>query len=197
MKLNRILLLICIAILTQSAYCQNFALDKGAFFVSGMGSFTNQGGDLFEDSGDNRLTTVSLIPSTNYFITKNFFIGAGLEFASQSQDDKSISTIGIGPQIGYAIGNENSTAYPYLNAGIRYYRMDMEYGGYDFLGNNELAISGIDTFLGVGVLVPIKKHFGFVIEGSYHVTSLKENGTSESLLGNTFSFSFGFVGFIF
>ena len=169
---------------------QEYAVDQGASFISGTASFSSNSGDLFNDADNHSYTTVTLSPTFNYFVAKNFFIGGGLELQSQTQGDISISSTGIGPQIGVAIGKSNSTVFPFLNLGLRYYSMSANYGS---LGNS--STSGTDVILGFGVLVPVKTHIGLSIGGEYHSLSLKNSGVRTS--GNIFSLGIGIVGLLF
>jgi hypothetical protein len=169
---------------------QEYAIDKGATFIAGMGSFISQGGDLFEDSDNKRINLITFSPSVNHFIAKNLFIGGGFEFSKQVQGNSAINALGIGPNFGYAIGNSNSTVFPYLDAGLRYYRKSM--------GKiNPAIVSGTDIFLGFGVLIPIKTHIGLAVEGTYHMMNLKVKESGSSSSGNIISIGIGIVGLLF
>ena len=115
------LLFLAILLFTNISYlfAQEFAVDKGATFVAGLASFSNQSGELFEDYDGNNTTKFNLSPSINYFVAKNFFVGGGLEFAYEKQGDYKTNSIGIGPQLGYAFGNANSTSFPFFDVGVR------------------------------------------------------------------------------
>lgn len=124
---------------------QEYAIDKGASFIAGMGSFVSEGGDLFKESGSGRTTTVTFSPSYNYYVTSNVFLGGGLEWSNTSGGE-SANSIGIGPQIGFAIGNSKSTVYPYFAVGVRYYNVT--------IGNSNSWGTGVN--FGVGILIPLK-----------------------------------------
>jgi hypothetical protein len=188
-KLLFIIYLICIANLISS---QEFAIDKGALFINGMGSFSSQGGDLFEDEHNSRATIISLSPALNYFVRKGFFIGGSMEFSSQSQSDISMSGIGIGPHIGYAIGNPASKAFPYFNGGLRYYSMSVNYGVF-----GDANAAGIDIFFGFGVIVPVVPYVGVVFEAGYHSMNLNDKDADTSYSGNIFGVAVGIVGLIY
>jgi hypothetical protein len=192
MKLKRLLVIICFFGITSFTFCQEFVVDKGAILLAGMGSFSSQGGELFEDLDNNRLITVNLTPALSYFITKGFFVGGSLEFANQSQGDISINGIGIGPHVGYAFGNSVSTVFPYFDVGLRYYSMSIDY---DSTGDSNA--SGTDIFFGFGMIVPIKNHIGLSFEGGYHMIDLKDRDTDTSSAGNIFAIAVGVVGLIF
>lgn len=166
MKLKSLFFAFVFLISTSNLFAQEFAVDKGATFISGVASFTSQGGELFEDYDGNNASTFNLSPNVNFFVAKNFFIGGGLEFAHEKQGDYTSNNIGLGPQIGYAFGNENSTAFPYFDVGLRYYGMSVDYGS----GNSEG--SGTDIFLGAGIVIPVKSHLGITFEAGYHMMDI-------------------------
>jgi len=192
MKIKIILIAIFFGGLSSTVSAQQYAIDKKATIISGTGIFTSQGGDLFEDNDGNKALTFIFTPSINHFITKNFFIGGSLEFSTESQGDYKSNGIGIGPQIGYAIGGSQSKAFPYLDLGIRYYKMNADYG----FGDN-YQFSGSDISLGFGVIVPIKAHIGLIFEGGYHMLDLKDKDSNNSYSGNIFSIGVGIAGLLF
>jgi hypothetical protein len=191
MKIKLLIFILCLLACVSNLSAQEFAVDKGATFIAGVASFTSQSGDLFEDYDGNNATTFNLSPSINYFVAKNFFVGGGLEFAYEKQGDYKSNNIGIGPQIGYAFGNENSTAFPFFDVGIRYYGMNIDYGSDDSKG------SGTDIFFGAGVVVPVKSHLGITFEAGYHMMDIKEKESDTSYSGNIFAIGIGIVGLLF
>jgi len=169
------------------AFSQDYAVDKGGFILSGTGSFLSQGGDLYEDFEGNRLSTFSLTSTVNYFVVRNVFIGAGLAYTRLSQGEDSLSTIGIGPTVGYAFGKAGSKSYPYVAAGINFYSM----------GTDGETISGTNIFISAGMIFSIKKHLGLILEIGYNFQNLKHEDWAESMSGNAFTISIGIAGLIF
>jgi hypothetical protein len=192
MKIKTSLFLICFFGIWSSVSAQSFAVDKKASIISGSVSFTSQGGEIFEDLDGNKVTSFTFTPNFNHFITKNFFIGGSLELSTESQGDYSSNGFGIGPQIGYAFGGPQSKAYPYLDLGILYYKVNADYGGGD-----SMQLSGSDILLGFGVIVPIKAHIGLIFEGGYQMLNLNDKDTDSSYSGNIFSIAVGIAGLIF
>lgn len=192
MKIKSMLLIVIFIELSFNIFGQQYAVDRKATIFSGSGSIMTQGGDLFEDADGNYATTISFTPSVNHFVTKNFFIGGGMEFSVESQGDYSSAGIGVGPEIGFAFGGPRSTLFPYLDLGIRYYQMTADYGATD-----DYQISGSDISLGFGVIVPIKKHIGFIFEGGYHMLNLQSDDSDDSVSGNILSVGFGIAGLLF
>jgi len=192
MNLKHFFLIICCFGLTELLFCQEYAVDKGASFVGGNVSFTSQGGDLFADEENNRATTFTMTPSINHFILKNFCIGGGIALSSQTQGRARINSVGVGPQIGYVFGKPSSTAFPYFDAGVRYYSMTSD--NVSYIDSN---VNGTDIFFGFGVLVPLKSHVGMAFEGEYHRMDLKGQNTGPSTSGDIFSIGIGIVGLLY
>jgi hypothetical protein len=186
MKIRHFLLLsICFMGLNLIVNGQKYAIDKGASTISGSASFSTAGGDLYEYGGD-RLTTITLQPSYNYFVAKNFYIGGVLDISYLAQGGDNMSTFGIGPQLGYAIGDSSSKAIPYFNLGIMY--ESITYGSGD---SDSEASNGSNLFLGFGVLVPVKKNLAITVEGKYSMMKI------ESYSGNVITLGIGIVGLLF
>lgn len=192
MKNKQVFLTLVLAGFTSVLFGQEYALDKGASFVSATGSISIQGGELYEDNQYNRLLTMSFYPSYNHFVAKNFFIGGGFEFSAQNQGNNNVNSVGIGPQIGYAAGNSSSTAFPFVSVGIRYYTMNFDYAD---LGSSNA--NGLGYHFGFGLLVPLRDHVGLAFEGGYHVMKVKVKGSNVSYAGNTIVLGFGIIGLLY
>lgn len=174
-----------------SLSAQNFQVDKGASFISGMGSFVSQGDELYEDRSGNRQTTIRFIPGYSYFLAPNFFIGGSLELLMQKWDENYSNSVAVGPHFGYAFGDEDSDVFPYLSAGGRYVNQYMD----NDIANNSFNLSGTDFYFGAGTIVPLKKHIGITFEASYHFINLKESGVSYT--GDVISVGLGITGMLF
>ena len=192
MKIRIILFVLCFSGLSFTVSAQEYAIDKYATIISGSGSFMSKGGVLFEDIDGNNSTNFTFAPNINHFITKNFFIGGGFEFSTESQGDYKAYGKGIGPQIGYAFGGPESTVFPYLDLGIRYYILNYDNGPGDYL-----RVSGSDISLGFGVIIPVKAHIGLIFEGGYHMLDLSDKENNDSYSGNIFSVGVGISGLLF
>jgi len=191
MRTRIILFIILSGWLSSIVNGQQYVVDKKATIISGSASFMSQGGDLYEVDGNNA-TTFTFAPNINHFITKNIFIGGSLEFTTESQGDYKSNGIGIGPQIGLALGGPQNKVFPYFDLGIRYYRMKSDYSS-DF----DIQFSGSDISLGFGIIVPVKAHIGLIFEGGYHMQDLKAKDYDESYSGKIFSIGIGIAGLIF
>jgi len=192
MKIKRWLFITCLIGQCFIVSAQQYATDKKATIISGMASFMSSGGDIFEDFDGNKTTTINLTPVISHFITKNFYVGGGIEIAAQAQGNSSYNAIGIGPHLGYMFGGPQSTALPFLDLGIDYYKMNMDYGA-----GEDSVFSGSNIALGLGVIIPVKTHVGLVFEGGYNMMDLKDRDTNDTMSGNIFSIGIGIVGLLF
>jgi hypothetical protein len=184
-KIKNILIITLFIGIVSDIMAQEYAIDKRATIIAGTSILTLQGGDLFNNSEGKGVTNFSFTPTVNHFVTKNLFIGLGVGFSSVSQGDYRTKAFGIGPQLGYAFGESTSTAFPFLDLGIRYYKNATDYG----VGNTQR--SGSDISLGFGFIFPVKNHIGIIFEGGYHLLKLDSNS------GNFFSMGIGIAGLIF
>lgn len=182
-----ILSILILSFIATFAFSQDFAVDKGGFILSGTGGFISQGGDLYEDFDGNRVSTFSLTSTVNYFVVRNVFIGAGLAYTRISRGDDSMSTIGIGPTVGYALGKAESKSYPYIATSIHFYS----------IGTDGETVSGTNIFISAGMIFSIKKHLGLILEIGYNFQNLKHEDWAESMSGNAFTISIGIAGLIF
>lgn len=192
MKIRSMLLVIFLMVLSFKVYAQQYAVDKKATWLSLTGSFTSSGGTLFEDSYHKKTTTMSLSPSISHFVTPNFFIGGGISSSHQTGGSE-IHSLNIGPFIGYAFGNSENSAFPYIDLGLSYCSLSSNTG----YNSNNYGAAGLDVFSDFGVIFPIKSHIGLMCEVGYHAMRLKMINTSSSKSGNILTFSMGFVGLIF
>lgn len=167
MNLKRLLIVVCFVVFLFSySNAQNFAVDKGATCISGMASYINKSGDLYEGSGGGQVSRFSISPIANHFIFKNIFVGVGGDYIHETGGVySSTNTYTVGPQIGYAYGDENSAAFPYLSIGGRYMWAKYDHNDPYF----QSKTNGTDFFASLGVIVPIKDHVGLIFQGSYHM----------------------------
>jgi hypothetical protein len=186
-----ILSILLLSFCATFAFSQDYAVDKGSFWLTGMASFASQGGDLYKDAEDNRITTFSLAPNVSYFVARNVFIGAGITWTRTSQGDYSEHIFGIGPHVGYAFGNAESKVYPYIGAGFQFGSGGESWDGFDY------KITGTQITIGAGVILPVKEHFAVVIEIGYIFHSMKGEDWDERESGNILAIGIGLAGFIF
>jgi hypothetical protein len=198
MKIFAVLLLVCI-FLTGTGFGAEYPVDKGSTLISGGFSFANASGNLYEDSEGNSTKMLSFAPSVLGFVVPNLALGGNVEFAWVSQGDVSMTTLAIGPKIGYFVGQSNSKTYPYFGMGFNFLRNtfeEEEYVGWGRYEKEEYTISGTRFFFGAGLYNMVGSHLAIGFEGIYNLDSLKpEDGKSES--GSIFLVIVTLAGFIF
>lgn len=111
-----------LAATAHPAAAQDWALGRGSIAVGGSASFTSTGGEVNGNESDDRLTTIALAPSLQFFLTERFSFGGSLSFAYASEGDDSITTWGIGPAATYYFGEHGRSTHPYLGAGVDFSR---------------------------------------------------------------------------
>ena len=195
-----LLVLVCVALLAfGTVYGAEFAAGKGAMIVSGSVGFANYSGDSYKtyengEEKDAALTEIWFQPALDYFIMDNLFIGGKLFFDSESQDPWSMSTFGIGPEIGYAFGKPESKMFPYGKLGFAYASSNYDPGT---TGSTDYTITGTDIAIAVGLIFPVVEHVGFMPELSYHMESNKGDwDNAESMSDNVIMLSVGIAGLI-
>ena len=117
------------------------------------------------------------------------FLLSGISYENQTNaltSDYSNTLFAIGPEIGYALGSQNSTSFQYVNVGWNYQKNSLNYNG-------NSSVSGSGLSVGLGLIIPLKSHFGFVVEGKYKTL----NYSVSDFKNNTISLNLGFVGLLF
>lgn len=161
------------------------ATDRGAALISGIFSFTSQGGDLYGGFDNDRLTTIAIVPSLFYFVAPGIGIGGDLSYNRVSRGDFSATIWGVGPKIGYFVDSGSNTI-PFVAGGINYLS----------IGDDDDSEGGLRFKFGGGILIR-KGHMAVSIEVSYVLDRFKFEGASESTTGNTIAIGVGFAGFLY
>ena len=176
---------------------QQYAVDKGALWISGAASLSSHK----YDEADNGTTTLVLAPMVNYFLAPNIFLGVGANLTRVSHGQSSSTDIGIGPQAGYAVGSRSSSTFPFVSLGYRFLSQKEKYeSNAAFLkatGTGEANASGNVIYISGGVVHAMKKNLGVTVEVSYRMQSQKWEGADESTKSKTLSVGLGLVGFVF
>jgi hypothetical protein len=193
-----LLILVTFLLLTRTAFGAEYPVDKGSTVISGGFSFANASGNLYEDSEGDAARALSFAPSVLSFVVPNLALGGNVAFSWESQGDVSMTTLAIGPKIGYFVGQSNSKTYPYFGMGFNYLRntFEVEYSGWGGREKTEYTISGTRFFFGAGLYNMVGSHLAIGFEGTYNLDTLKpEDGKSES--GSIFLVTVTLAGFIF
>ncbi|MDD4972197.1 MAG: outer membrane beta-barrel protein [Paludibacter sp.] len=191
MKLKKVILICSIIGLHVVAYGQELTIGKGTSMISGKASFSNTGYSSANATGSTSFTELTLSPSGDYFIVDHLFVGAGLSYLGTNTNGFKTTKLGIGPEIGYAFGNQDSKLFPYINAGWNYLKSTMDFSYFGTNATNNSSANGIS--FGIGVIVPVKTHIGLVLEGKYN----NFNYSNSNEIDNVISVNFGIVGLLF
>jgi outer membrane protein W len=169
-------------------------IDKGNFIVRGQASFSSWGGDLYEDSGGDRTTKISLTPGVDYFVMKGLAVGGALMYDRTSNDDYTDSTFGIGPEITYFfdIGKNGKGAfYPYIGAALfyEYYKSKIETSDVNYDEDG----SGYSITVGPGICYMLTDAVGLNAMINYQYDSIKLEDTTS---GNKITLALGLTVFL-
>ncbi len=155
------LLLVCVLMAFAGSVAAQPAspIDKGSMIIGGTLGFSSSGGDLYKDTADNSITTITLNPEFGYFVIPSLVVGATIGYDRISQGDYNASVLGIGPWVGYyfninkARTEVKGSIYPYLKGFFTYSTFTQEgddtdekimsfgaRGGIDFMLSNAVAL---------------------------------------------------------
>lgn len=179
------------------AAAQSFPTDKGSKLVTGGGVFFSAGGDLYESSDGDRLTSIQLTPSYSTFIAPGIALGGKLLLVRQSQGDNSSTFWSIGPHIIYFIGGDKpkegtkGTMYPYVGASFLYGHHTTKY---EYYGETE-EFPETNLSFGGGIIHMLTPKAGLLIEAGYQIDRLY-GGYEDSEGGNKFNVIAGLAVFL-
>jgi len=186
MKIRNLFLLFSIIGLHAVAIGQGNTVGKGTRMIMGLGNFSSVG----DNHGSDRINTLSMSISSDRFYKDNLFVGVGLSALYQSEytSSSSAGAFAVAPEMGYAFGSQDSKAFPFIVGGC-----GLELSSSSDNGYSNGYSCGLNLSFGLGVLVPIQKNFGLVVESKYN--NLKYLSSAPGV--NTISLNFGFVGLLF
>ena len=171
-------------------------IEKGSFLISGDFSFNNSGGNLYEDIDGNRLTSISMGTSINYFVIPRLAFGGNFAILYNSQGDISLSAFGIGPTVSLYFGRIDpktsfkNQVFPFVSAGFSYLRGSETIGGVNSISN------GTMVNFGGGITYMVTNTVGLSMRILYHIDHINyEDGTSYN--GNAFNIGVGFKIFFY
>lgn len=168
---------------------QSFAIDQGSMVLDGSISFTNSGGDLYENANGDRSTEILLLPSLLYFVSPGLALGGELVVQRVSQGDFSATTLGVGPEVAYFFGDAESTVYPFVNASMSYVNTSSSGNGID--------ASGVGFDAGGGAAFMLTGTVAITGQVAYTFQNLSIDQTDESRSGNMFRIELGVAAFLF
>jgi len=166
-------------------HAQSPATAAGSQFLSGAASFTSQGGDLHDYTGNTRQNNWMLTPTYLYFIIEKLGIGGNLSYDRESQGSNSFTTWGIGPKASYFFDSGQKTI-PFAAFSANYASIGVDG---ETQGGMAFVLSGGET-IRMGKLA-------IILEAGYRVERFKFDGAEEATSGNTFFLAVGFGAFLF
>lgn len=180
MKIRNLLLLLSIIGLHLIGNAQENLVGKGTKMIMGLASFSSTGASY----SSNRLSSVTLSGSYDRFYKDHMFLGVNVSGLYNNMNSNNNGAIALGPEIGYVFGNQDSKLFPYMVGGCGIEVLNPGYAIYK---------GGVNLSMGLGVIIPIQKNFGFVIQGKYE--NLKYFDSDSNI--NAISLNFGFLGLLF
>lgn len=164
---------------------QEYAADRGAFIVGGAASFSSSGGELYQQMGK-RTTSATIIPSVDYFVLRNFFVGATVQYSGVKEGDSRVHSIGAGPEIGYVFAKPESKILPIVSAGYLFTKNNYKVTDLYFPDSSSSEFN-----FAAGVIVPVQKHIGVTLGAVYRLQKLEHES------GNIFALTVGINGLLF
>jgi len=183
--------------LAGSVSSQSFPIDKGSKLISGSFAFTSAGGDLYNNSKDERETVILLNGSFGYFVSQGFNLGGKILFNRQAQGDYSSTTWGIGPSLSYFFGDENSKVYPFIGITFIYNKTTVKdkYSSGYYTQTMEYDYDGTNLAFGGGVCYMLSSAVGIFTELNYQIDNMSYEGNSVS--GNKINLMIGINAFLY
>ena len=167
-------LLLLVLVAPAQSQTHSEATREGSILLSGGFAFSSQG----REKSDDRITTISLVPSMLAFVSPGFGLGGDLSLTYIGVGSSSQTTIGIGPKAAYFFDSGSSTI-PFLGAGVSF----LSY-------SNGSSSTGYRVKIGGGILLR-KDHLGVIIEADYVLD------TVEDISYNTIMLNLGFAGLLY
>lgn len=174
------ILFLCVIINTNA----QSPIEKGAIWVVGSASFSSSSGDLYENAQGDSYKLLTLTPKVSYFVSNHLFISGTISAVYQLQGTNDLTTLGIGPEVGFAFSTLNNTICPYFALGYLY-----QSRGSTWTGSN--------VTLGLGMNVKVGENVGIIVGLNYNSEAMKYKHASVELKGNTLNLGVGISGIFY
>jgi len=182
--MNCRILITVLLVVTGYCFAQNQALDRGSILISASGSYSSQGGELYEDLAEQNKNSTTITESFVYFIQDHYFAGQAGSCAGMSQGTWKNTEFSLGPRLGIAMGQPHDIVLPFIACDYRLISV--------FEMNNKYW--GSDLVLGGGLVITLHQHLGILIDVGYHLIRLNHNSWSEAKTGSNLLVTIGFAG---
>ena len=175
------------------------AVAQGASIVTGGVLYSAEKIKYEGEDNDETYTvsTFAFTPTLDYFVSNNLFVGLGAAVAVINVSGSSLTSLGAGPEFGFASGNAQSTAFPYGKVLAVLSRASQEH---DKLNTTDLGLA-------FGVVFTVHQHIGITPEMSIHLINQKETYKNSGYLysesweqkssGTLFKFGIGLSGLLY
>jgi hypothetical protein len=184
--MKKLFIIVAVLLMTNNLFAQSYVADKGAVMFSGSASFSSSGGSLYEGTGNSRVTSVSILPSFDFFVYPNIFVGGTLQYTGSKDNSNSMHTFAIGPTAGYMVGKPESNIFPYASAGILFSGERTKP-----VGAVSTSSAGTEFVAEAGAILPIYKHLGIDVGLQYQYQKF------DVVSGNIIALKIGITGLLF
>lgn len=179
---------------------QDSPTDKGSIMVTGGGAFISAGGDLWESTEGDRLTSIQFATSFSTFIVPGLAPGGKLLLNQSVQGGDREITWSIGPHLMYFIGGDRSPE-KVKGAILRYVGVSYLYGKHHYHWEwdgytNESSLTETNLSFGGGVMQMLTQKAAFYVETVYQLDML-EDDEGELKDGNKFIMVLGLAVFLY
>lgn len=184
--MRRSILSLALVLIPAALAAQGGPIDPGSIVLGGSISFSNAGGDLYENADGDGVTTLTVNPRALFFVKRGLAVGGELVVSRTSQGDFEITTLGIGPAVYYFFGASGARYYPFVGATLAYTETSSD--AFDASG---LAFGGT-----AGIAYMLSESIAVTTALSYQVEELEIDGFDESEDGNRLSLDVGIEAFL-
>jgi len=194
--MKKVFVSLVVLMFAASAFAATSPIDKGSMILEGNVYFQSASGDLYKNEAGDAQTVMAFMPSVGYFVAPSIMVGATVEFAQNKQGDNKLTTIGIGPMVGYYFNMDaartevKGAIYPYIKAFFMYNSEKHDNGTTDYTNK-------VTTFGGQGGIVyMLSNAVAADISVKFESDSYKPDGADKSTTGTIITFGAGFTAFM-
>ncbi len=175
-----------LAALPAAAAAQSYPTDRGSLLLGGGAGFSSSGSSVDGEEQGNRSTYLSLSPNVQYFVVPGLAVGGSLSVSRQSNGDASITSYGIGPEVSYYFGKGERSLYPFVSAGVRYFRNN---------GSDDFSTSSLGYGASTGAVFMFNRSVGLRTSLYYNANQFEVEDTE--IDNDQFGVGIGFTAFTF
>lgn len=154
------------ALVPAAAFAQPAALSGGSVLLGGQASFSVDS----DSETDENATSLTLLPSVQYFVSPGLALGGTLRLTHTSEDDFSSTSYGAGPAISYYFVQDGGV-HPFVRASVQALRFS---SGVD-TNESDTNIFGFGGAAGILFLLTD----GVGIDAAFYYDRLEYGGDSD------------------